>query len=231
MGATWPLMVADAAGVGGIEQMGQALRLDRAVGVQPPIVDDEGNVAIDRNRLGFLDDEQAVKAAVLLHDLMSVRVIPERARVRYFESVIERLARLDGRLCEMSHAVHGIVDADAVPMDRGRLADAVAQPRADFATLPDANFRAGNASSVTPDARWFSLWEEPGRAGLGSQRNGAIGHSRMQTARQQRISARAGHRSNERATRDRGTRPDWDHVQLRGLPFAGISPHGRHFSL
>ena len=60
-----------------------------------------------------------VEAQVLQHVLAMMRMIPIDARVLEEDLVAERLAWLDRLLGDAGHAVGGVVEAEAVPVDRG----------------------------------------------------------------------------------------------------------------
>src|SRR5690606_29176717 len=133
--------------------------------------------------LRLLDDEKTIEPAVLLHHLMRVRMVPERARVRHLEAVIERPIRLDRVLREMRHAVHRILEANTMPVDRGRLADAVRQSRENLAALPDTDFRARHSSAVAPNGRGRALRQELCLTWFGIEPHGPFGRLGTQTAR------------------------------------------------
>ncbi len=48
----------------------------RADGLEPPVVEDDGNVAVDSGRVPFLDDQWAVKAPGDLFSGTVVGVVP-----------------------------------------------------------------------------------------------------------------------------------------------------------
>ena len=103
-------------------------------------------------RLAFLDDDGAGEAASELFETIGVRVVPERPRIRRGEFVDEAFARLDRRLGEARHAIHGVRDADAVPMDGRDLIKPVLDDDARRLALPQAQERTGRAPIVRPDA-------------------------------------------------------------------------------
>ena len=119
--------------------------------VEPPILDEPEKVAIDGDRLAFLDDQCAGKPAPKLLQRVGVRVIPEGAGIGRRELVGEALAGTDRLLRQARHAVHRVRQADAVPMDRGVLAELVADHDPDPIALANAEFRAGHGAVIGPD--------------------------------------------------------------------------------
>src|SRR3546814_8496754 len=76
-----------------------------------------------------------------------VRGVPEGAGVVYSEAVVEVPARLDRVLGQVRHAVHGVVDADAVPVDGGRLRQLVLEVHEDLLALARADRRSEEHTS------------------------------------------------------------------------------------
>src|SRR3546814_6580270 len=109
----------------------------------------------------FLDDQQAVEPARHLFPGAFVRVVPEGAGVGYREAVVEGPARLDRVLGQVRHAVHGVVDADAVPVDGGRLRQLVLEVHEDLLALARADRRPGRDAVVAPGARRRRSEEHP----------------------------------------------------------------------
>ena len=102
----------------------------------------DGEVGAGRAR-ARLDDEHAEEAApdLLRGDL--VRVVPERPDLLRSESVGVALAREDGVLRHAGHAVLGVRDVDAVPVDRDALLDVlVPEHHFDVVALSHAKLRA-----------------------------------------------------------------------------------------
>ena len=67
------------------------------------------------------------------------------------EHVIEALAGRDRLLCQAWNAVHSIVDAQPVPMDRGRLRQSVLQPDAGLRSLPKPKKRTRHRAAIGPN--------------------------------------------------------------------------------
>jgi hypothetical protein len=95
----------------------------------------EQDIAIDVDRLLFLDDQRAIEA---LRDLSACQgVVPERAGVGRFEAIIKARAGCGCRLGQLRHTVHGVGQSHAVPMHAGRLDELVDETYAQlFTALP-----------------------------------------------------------------------------------------------
>ena len=79
-----------------------------------------------------------------------MRMVPEGAGIGRRELVDETLPRPDRRLGQAWHAVHGVWQADAVPMDGGVLIEPVLDRDADRLALPQAQCRAGDGAVIGP---------------------------------------------------------------------------------
>src|SRR5208337_2225897 len=75
-------------------------------------------------------------------------VVPECACVGRPEAVIEAGARLDGRLREVRHAVHGIGTPHPVPMEARRLGKLIEEPKMQLLALSHPQQRAGDGAVV-----------------------------------------------------------------------------------
>src|SRR3546814_13114408 len=92
------------------------------------------------------------------------------AGVGYREAVGEGPARLDRGLGQVRHAVHGVVDADAVPVDGGRLRQLVLEVHEDLLALARADRRPGRDAVVEPGARRrLAGWQKLRLAGPGGE--------------------------------------------------------------
>src|SRR5882724_6981923 len=79
-----------------------------------------------------------------------MRVIPEGAGIRRPELVDEFGARLDRRLRQIGHAVHGVRQADAMPVDAGVLGKPVDQADAQRVAQLDAQRRRRKRIGIAP---------------------------------------------------------------------------------
>ena len=124
---------------------------DRAVVLQPPVVEDPKQIAVDFRRRRLFHDQRAIEAAGELHVRAQMRVIPKRAGVRRDILVDKTLAGLHRRLGQLRHAVHRVRDAKPMPMDRGRLLQLVLEFDTQLAALAGTDHRAGHLSAIAPD--------------------------------------------------------------------------------
>ena len=81
----------------GIMEIAEA-GLDGAVVLQPPVSDNQHEVAVDLDGCALIDDQNAIKPSGQLLRRSEVGVIPERTGIRWGKVVVEALARLDWRL-------------------------------------------------------------------------------------------------------------------------------------
>ena len=112
--------------------------LDGARVRQPPVVEYQHDIAVDVDGGALLDDQCAEQPARHLLGRQKVRMVPEGAGIGRREAVIETCARSDFHLGQMRHAVHGVGDAQAMPMNDGRLRQFVDQTDFEFLTLTGA---------------------------------------------------------------------------------------------
>src|SRR5205085_6954807 len=76
--------------------------------IEPPILDDPEELAVDHWRLGLFDNEGARQAATHLHQAIGMRVIPEGTRIGRREAIGESFSWPDRWLRQPGHAVHGV---------------------------------------------------------------------------------------------------------------------------
>ena len=124
---------------------------NRPIAPQPPIAQYPHHVAVDRQRVWLLDNESAGKAAAHLLGAVRMRVIPIGAGIRHRELVGEAFARLDRRLGDVRSAVHGIRDAQPVPMHRSVLGQPVLHHDPDAIALANPDFRSRRLPAVAPN--------------------------------------------------------------------------------
>ena len=144
--------VADAAGVRLVEQGAEVLG-QRAVGLDLVVLDQQHEILVNLDRLALLDDERAGEPAGELLELVHMRVIPVGAGVGADELVVESLAGHHRLLGERHRAVHGVVYADAVPMHRARLGEAVLEAEKGLLALLHPEHRPGHPAVVSPHGR------------------------------------------------------------------------------
>src|SRR6516225_3689049 len=89
---------------------------DASTVVQPPILDEPQEIAVNSNRFAFLYNECPRQPAPQLLQRVGVGVVPEGARIGRRELVGEALARTDRRLREPRHAVHRVLYTDTMPV-------------------------------------------------------------------------------------------------------------------
>src|SRR5690606_26764538 len=103
------------------------------------------------------DDERAIQPESNLRRGPDVGMIPKRPRIWHHEVVAEGLPRQDLRLRHTGNSVHIVGDAQAVPMDAGRLRELVLEVNDDSVALGGADRWPGNAAVVgvdfAPDTR------------------------------------------------------------------------------
>ena len=73
-------------------------------------------------------------------------VVPEGTCVRRHESILKFAPVRDCILRELWNSVHRVVDPDAMPVDRRRLAGSVFEIHDEFVALPDPENRTWRAS-------------------------------------------------------------------------------------
>ena len=115
------------------------------------VVERDDEFAVHRRPVvvvGGFDDDVAVQAHVEAVVLADVRVVPVQAGVGEAQPVGELAADRDRRLGLVRHAVVGVVEPQAVPVD-GRFGVAVvADVHDDFGSLPDPQRGAGDGAVV-----------------------------------------------------------------------------------
>lgn len=151
-GAVQRHYIADTAGHGrfhGVAKAGRDLRLRR----QAPVGEQPENVTVNGDRRSFLDDQRAGQTATELLQAGDMRVIPERAGIGRRELVGESPARLDRRLREARHAIHGIGQADAMPVHGSILVEAVLDDDTRRFALPQAHDPSWHGTTIRPDLR------------------------------------------------------------------------------
>src|SRR3546814_1736428 len=109
-----------------------------------------GEVPVDAGRFRLLDDERPIEAAADLLEAALVGVVPEGAGVDRVELVGKDFAGADRGLGQMRHAVHGVRHAQAVPMHRCLLLEAVLDMNAQAIALSHADFRYRDLAGVAP---------------------------------------------------------------------------------
>jgi hypothetical protein len=142
------------------------IALDLGGFAEPPVVQYPGQIAVHGDRLGLFDDQGAVEASPDLLGTALVGVVPVRAGVWDGELVDEAPARGDRLLGEMGHPVHGVGDAQAVPVDGGLFGETVLDHHSQGLALADPKLRARNGTVEGPDG------------GLGVRRRGDPGKRR-----------------------------------------------------
>ena len=138
---------------------------DGAVLDETPVVEDQNEVAVGTPpRLRLVDDQRPVKPAGILLPGSIVGVVPVGPRIRRDEIVGELLTGRDRRLREARHAIHRVVDPDAVPVHAGRLIEAVldiAQMSSDTSAVDFAQLLKSNKTfedALGPDSE-FNVFE------------------------------------------------------------------------
>ena len=119
---------------------------------KPPVVEYPGHVAVDPDRLCLLDDERTVKPAPDLLEAALVRVVPKCAGIDGIEFIGEGLAGTNRSLRQVRHAVHGVRQSHAVPVDGGRFFEAILDDDPQAPAVP-APALARNARRESVDFR------------------------------------------------------------------------------
>ena len=127
---------------------------DAGLAVEPPVAEHPQHIAIDRWRLGLLDDERRVQAAADLARAAEMRVIPVSACIAQIELVQEAAAfRRYRRLRHVRHAVHRVRQPHAVPVHRGVFGQKILQLDAQPLTLLEPQLGSRDGSSIRPHCR------------------------------------------------------------------------------
>jgi hypothetical protein len=105
----------------------ERLLVQGAVFVEQPVVQHQCDVLNPLQGRVFLDDQRAVQAVFDLPGRPEVRMIPVGAGVRCCEHIVKALAGRH-RILGQRRAVHGVVNADAVPVEHGGLIETIDQP-------------------------------------------------------------------------------------------------------
>ena len=114
-----------------------------AVVVESDVTEHQDDLVAERLWLGrVFHDERAVQPLRHLHRRIDVRVVPEETRIGDVKVVVEGLAR-QHRILAHRCPVHVHGDAHAVPVDRGRLGEAIFEVRDHAVTDFRANERTG----------------------------------------------------------------------------------------
>ena len=121
-----------------------------AVRVDQPVVEHQNLVRVHLGRVGFFHDQRTGQATRHLLHRIGVSVIPVGSGIRRHEVIVEGVAGRHRVLRQASHAVHRVVDADAVPVDRGRHVEVVDQTAGDPFALSDADRSARQHSVIRP---------------------------------------------------------------------------------
>ncbi len=125
--------------------------LDGAVVLQPPVIDDQHEVAVDLDGYALIDDQDAIEPSGQLLRRSEVGVKPKRTGIRRGKVVIEALARLDWRLSQVGDAIHGIGQPQAVPMYDRRLMEIIHQTYLQLVALLDPKRRTRAHPIIAPD--------------------------------------------------------------------------------
>ena len=127
--------------VGGVLAPGEQLvAVDQEVVHHDELLAGGGAEVVGARRV---DEHVAVESAVLLDVFAHVRVVPVEARVGKDDLVDELAAGGDGWLGDVGDAVEAVLEAEAVPVDRGRQVDRVREADDDARVLGDAQEGAG----------------------------------------------------------------------------------------
>ena len=92
---------------------------DLRIGLQPPVLQQPGHVAVHADGISLFDDQGSAQSASHLLSAVLVRVIPRGTGVGHVELLNELRAWSDRGLRQMRHAIHGVGQADAVEVHRG----------------------------------------------------------------------------------------------------------------
>src|SRR3546814_17051194 len=117
---------------------------------EAPVVEHPGEVPVDAGRFRLLDDERPIEAAADLLEAALVGVVPEGAGVDRVELVGKDFAGADRGLGQMRHAVHGVRHAQAVPLHRCLLLEAVLDMNAQAIARSHATFRSRDPAVLAP---------------------------------------------------------------------------------
>ena len=143
-------LLAQAAGVRHVVEVVEVL-CNAAIGIEPPVIEQPDQVQVHRRRRVVLHDQRTGQAAVHLLGRAQVRVVPVGAGVGQREAVGKALTRRHRVLREAGYAVHGIGQADAVPVDGAGVGQLVVQRQVQHRTALETQLRAGHGSVIGPD--------------------------------------------------------------------------------
>ena len=131
----------------------KALLVDGAVCPEAPVIDEQSDVAINVGRLVLFDDQGALQTARQLFQRSVVRMVPISAGIRWCEAISEPLTGFDSGLCQSRDAVHRVVNANAMPVDRCCLGQLVDQIDSQLVALLHTQFGTRNLTVISPDRR------------------------------------------------------------------------------
>ena len=113
----------------------QGFRPMRTGAVKRKTKETDVEVAVDLDGLKLLDDQHAGHTAAGLLQAVGMRMVPEGAGIGRRELVGKAPTRLDGRLRQAWHAVHGIRQPYAVPVNGGGLVENIFDKNTDRPAL------------------------------------------------------------------------------------------------
>ena len=135
-------------------------RLDLPLPVELCVVEHEHSLGVERRLVRRAYDDGTVQAALELHDLVAMWVIPERPRVRQTKAIDERLARRD-RVLDHVSTIHCRRDLQPMPVDRGGLGKSVREADLQHITHTSLDRGPGDLTVESPSLRQAAWGEFP----------------------------------------------------------------------
>lgn len=129
---------------------GHEARIDLTIAPQANVIEDPNLVAMVGEWDGVVHYENSVESALDLLCATDVWVVPKGAGVLRDEAIGEPAPGWDGGLGDAGHAVHGVGNAYAVPMDRGGLGKVVLQANLQLLSEAYTEHRAWHLAVVGP---------------------------------------------------------------------------------
>lgn len=145
--------VSDLASVAARHRRCEIIDKQARIGVQQPVVNHQDLVPVHIRRYGLFDDQGSGKPPRDLFHRICMGVIPVGSRIGQIKGVVEAPTGRHRILGQPRDTIHGVVDTDAMPVNRGRSLQRVHQPSLQPAALSGPNDRARDRPVVAPDRR------------------------------------------------------------------------------
>ena len=135
----------------------QAFAVYLHVGVESPVVDRKHQVLVYRRRVVLLDDQHARKSQRQLGPGTLVRVVPVGTGIGRRQAVLEFFAGHYRRLGHPGNTIHGIFDAQTVPVHGAGFIECILENDNRFPAARNTDHRTWNRLVVIHDLGWLLL--------------------------------------------------------------------------